>query len=109
MREGEREGGREGGREGRREGGKEGGREGGREGRREGGREGGRGRESRRAEECKFSQNGKLGHSCVRVMKSRLYDSWVRDHVVVHLGIKVSSSAHKRGCVVNGGNTMAAI
>ena len=35
----------------------------------------------------KFSQNGKLGHSCVRVMKSRLYESRVRDHVVVHLGL----------------------
>ena len=46
---------------------------------------------------------------CARVMKSRLYDSQVRDHVVVHLGLNVSSSAHNCGCVVNGGNTMAAI
>ena len=30
----------------------------------------------------KFGQNGKLGHSCARVMKSRLYESRVRDHVV---------------------------
>ena len=57
----------------------------------------------------KFSQNGKLGHSCVRVTKGRLYESWVRDHVVVHLGLNVSSSAHDCGCVVDGGNAMAAI
>ena len=57
----------------------------------------------------KFVQNGKLGHSCVRVTKGRLYDSRVRDHVIVHLGLNVSSSAHNCGCVVNGGNTMAAI
>ena len=31
----------------------------------------------------KFGQNGKLGHSCVRVTKGRLYDSRVRDHVIV--------------------------
>ena len=55
----------------------------------------------------KFGQNGKLGHSCVRVTKGRLYDSCVRDHVTVHLG--VSSSAHNCGCMVNGGNAMAAI
>ena len=48
-------------------------------------------------------------HSCVRVTKGRLYDSRVRDHVIVHLGLNVSSSAHNCGCVVNGGNTMAAI
>ena len=36
----------------------------------------------------KFGQNGKLGHSCVRVTKSRLYDSQVRDHVIMHLGFK---------------------
>ena len=29
-------------------------------------------------------QNGKLGHSCGRVTKGRLYDSRVRDHVIVH-------------------------
>ena len=57
----------------------------------------------------KFVQNGKLGHSCVRVTKGRLYDSRVRDHVIVHLGLYVSSSAHNCECVVNGGNTMAAI
>ena len=51
----------------------------------------------------------KLDHSCVRVTKGRLYDSRVRDHVVVHLGLNVSSSAHNRGCVVDGGNAMAAI
>ena len=35
----------------------------------------------------KFGQNCKLGHSCVRVTKGRLYDSRVRDHVIVHLGL----------------------
>ena len=57
----------------------------------------------------KFSQNGKLGHSCVRVTKGRLYDSRIRDHVTVHLGLNVSSFAHNCGCMVDGGNTMAAI
>ena len=32
-----------------------------------------------------------LGPSCVRVTKSRLYDSRVGDHVVVHLGLDVKS------------------
>ena len=45
---------------------------------------------------AKFSQNGKLGHSCVRVMKGRLYESWVRDHDV-HLGLNVSRSVHNCG------------
>ena len=45
----------------------------------------------------KFSLNGKLGDSCARVMKSRLYDFRVRDHVVVHLGLNVNSSAHNCG------------
>ena len=58
---------------------------------------------------CKFGWNGKLGHSCVRVTKGRLYDSRVRDHATVHLGLNVSSSAHNCGCVVDGGNAMAAI
>ena len=57
----------------------------------------------------KFGQNGKLGHSCVRVTKGRLYDSRVRDHVIVHLGLNVSSFAHNCGCVVDGGGNMAAI
>ena len=56
-----------------------------------------------------FSQNGKLGHSCVRVTKNRFYKSQVRDHVIVHLGLNVSSSVHNCGCVVNSGNAMAAI
>ena len=30
-------------------------------------------------------RNGKWGHSRVRVMKSRLYECRVRDHVIVHL------------------------
>ena len=57
----------------------------------------------------KFGQNCKLGHSCVRVTKGRFYDSRVRDHVIVHLGLNVSSFAHNCGCVVDGSNTMAAI
>ena len=57
----------------------------------------------------KFGQNGQLGHSCVRVTKDRLYDSRVRDHVIVHLRLNVSSSTHNCGCMVDGGNTMAAI
>ena len=57
----------------------------------------------------KFGQNGKLGHSCVRVTKGILYDSRVRDHVIVYLGLNVSNSAHNCGCMVDGGNAMAAI
>ena len=57
----------------------------------------------------KFGQNGKLGHSCVRVTTGKLYDSQVRDHVIVHLGLNVSSSTHTCGCMVNGINAMAAI
>ena len=33
--------------------------------------------------------------------KGRLYDSWVKDHVIVHPGVNVSSSAHDCGCVVD--------
>ena len=49
----------------------------------------------------KFSQIGKLGHSCARVTKGRLYESRVRDHVV-HLGLNMSSSTHNCGCMVDG-------
>ena len=56
----------------------------------------------------KLSQNGKLGRSCARVTKGKFSESWVKHHVV-HLGINVSSSAHNCGCVVDGGNAMAAI
>ena len=38
----------------------------------------------------------------LRVTKSRLYVSWVREHVV-HLGLNVNCSAHKCGCVVDSG------
>ena len=31
------------------------------------------------------------------------------NNVIVHLGLNVSSSAHNCGCVVDGGNAMAAI
>ena len=50
-----------------------------------------------------FSQNGKLGRSCARVTKRRLYESRVRDHVV-HLSLNVSSSTHDYcGCMHNYG------
>ena len=58
--------------------------------------------------QSKFGQNGKLDHSCVRVTKGRLYDSWVRDHVIVHSGLNVSSSTLIVGAV-NIGTAMAAI
>ena len=45
----------------------------------------------------KFSQNGKVGHG-MSGQKGK-----------VHLGPNVSSSAHYRGCVVNGSGAMAAI
>ena len=57
----------------------------------------------------KFGQNGKLGHSCTNVTKGMLYGSQDSDHAIVHLGLNVSSSAHNCGCVVDGGNAMAAI
>ena len=42
-------------------------------------------------------------------MKGKLYDSRVSDHVIVHLVLNVSSSAHNCGCVVDGGNATASI
>ena len=42
-------------------------------------------------------------------MKASFHDSRVRDHVTMHLGLNVRSSAHKCRCVVDGGNAMAAI
>ena len=54
-------------------------------------------------------QNGMLGHSCTNVTKGKLYGSWVSDHAIVRLGLNVGSSAHNCGCVVDGGNAMAAI
>ena len=60
----------------------------------------------------KFVQNGKfgkLGHSCTNETKGKLYGSRDSDHAIVHLGLNLSSSAHNCGCVVNGGNAMAAI
>ena len=57
----------------------------------------------------KFGQNGKLGHSCTNMTKGKLYGSLVSDHAIVHLCLNVSSSAHNCRCVVDGGNTMAAI
>ena len=38
--------------------------------------------------------------------KGGLYDSRVRDHVIVHLGLNVKSSAHNCGCVVDCGNAI---
>ena len=46
----------------------------------------------------KFSQNGKFGQNGMSGQKGK-----------VHLGPYVSSSAHYRGCVVNGSGAMAAI
>ena len=48
-------------------------------------------------------------HFCSNFAKGRLYESWARYHVIVHLGVNVSSSTHNCGCVVDGGNAMAAI
>ena len=42
-------------------------------------------------------------------MKGRLCDSQVRDCVIVHLGLNVSSSVHDCWCVIDGDNAMAAI
>ena len=58
---------------------------------------------------CTFSVNGKLGHSCARMTKSKLYDSRVRDHDIVHLGLNVDSFSHNWRCMVDGSNAMAAI
>ena len=41
--------------------------------------------------------------------KGKLYGSRDSDHAIVHLGLNVSSSAHNCGCMVDGGNAMAAI
>ena len=57
----------------------------------------------------KFGQNGKLGHSCTNVTKGKLYGSQDSDHAIAHLVLNVSSFAHNCGCVVDGGNAMAAI
>ena len=35
----------------------------------------------------------------------KLYDSRVREHIVVHLGLSVSSFAHNCGCVVDDGGS----
>ena len=43
------------------------------------------------------------------VTKGKLYGSRDSDHAIVHLGLNVSSSTHNCGCVVDGGNAMAAI
>ena len=40
----------------------------------------------------KLSQNGTLGHTCVKMMKSRLYDSRVRDHVYGAFRFKCNQS-----------------
>ena len=41
--------------------------------------------------------------------KGKFYGLRDSDHAIVHLGLNVSSSAHNCGCVVDGGNAMAAI
>ena len=58
---------------------------------------------------CKFGQNGKLGHSCTNMIKGKPYGLRDSDHAIVHLGLNVSSSANNCGCVVDGGNAIAAI
>ena len=55
----------------------------------------------------KLIQSDKLCHSCTRVMKGRLSESWFRDHAM-HLGFNViSSSAQICRGMVNGNNTVA--
>ena len=48
-------------------------------------------------------------HSCTNMTKGKLYGLRDSDHAILHSGLNVSSSAHNCGCVVNGGNAMAAI
>ena len=43
------------------------------------------------------------------MINGRLYDSRVRNHVIVQLGLNVSSSDNNCGYVVDGGNAMTAI
>ena len=50
------------------------------------------------SQNSKFGQNGKFSQNGISGQKGK-----------VHLGPNVSSSAHGRGCVVNGSGTMAAI
>ena len=52
--------------------------------------------------------DGKLGHSCARVMKGKFSESRVKDYIV-HLGINVRSSANNCGCVVDGSNAIVTI
>ena len=66
-------------------------------------------RNGRFSQNGNFGQNGKFGHLCTKVIEVKLYDSRVRDHVIVHLVLNVSSSAHNCGCVFDDGNAMAAI
>ena len=56
-----------------------------------------------------LGQNGKLGHSCTKERKGKLYNSRVSDLATVHLGLNVSSYAHNCGCVVEGSGAVAAI
>ena len=58
------------------------------------------------SQNCKFGHRGRLGHSCVRVTKGQAL--WLPGQRSCD-GLNVRSSAHNCGCVVNGGNTMAAI
>ena len=46
-------------------------------------------RSSPRERNGKFSQNGKLGHSCTNVTKVNPYDSRVSYHAIVHLGLQL--------------------
>ena len=48
-------------------------------------------------------------HLGVFYISYNYFNNSINDHVIVHLGLNVSSSAHNCGCVVDGGNAMAAI
>ena len=50
-----------------------------------------------------------VNHVCIRVTKGRFNDYAVRDNVIVHLGLDVSSFSYNCVCVVDGSNAMAAV
>ena len=57
----------------------------------------------------KFSQNGKFGPNGKFSQNGKFGQNGIYEKGKVHLGPNVSSSAHYRGCVVNGSGAMAAI
>ena len=54
-----------------------------------------------------FGENGKLVTLIQKIRRVGFTTPW--SLIVVHLGLKVSTSVHNCGHVVNGGNTMAAL